>query len=117
MHDIGCKVILSWQQPTITVDAANFTGKWQSGLQTLFYGCFHRMQFLKWTGTVWDNAADLTTVLWDENDNYIYNYSEKIGIGTNKPTQKLTIVDGSTKLLYEHTEFLQRDIQLPSVYC
>ena len=87
----------SWQQPTITVDAANFTGNGSlvSPLKLSSMGA-STGQVLKWTGTVWDNAAD-DHGPWDENDNYIYNYSgKKFGIGTNKPTQKLTIVDGST---------------------
>ena len=87
----------SWQQPSITVDAANFTGNGSPAtpLKLSSMGA-STGQVLKWTGTAWDNAID-NDGPWGEDDNYIYNYSgKKFGMGTNKPTQKLTIVDGST---------------------
>lgn len=53
-------------------------------------------QVLKWTGTTWDNGTD-DNGPWSEDASYIYNSSSKdFGIGTNHPSHKLTIADGST---------------------
>ena len=42
-------------------------------------------------------TASWKTGIWGSDDNYIYNYSgKKFGLGINKPTQKLTLADGST---------------------
>ncbi len=82
---------------SVTADAANFTGDgsadWPLKLHSMGASTG---QVIKWDGTKWDNANDKYGP-WDEDDNYIYNYSgKKFGMGINKPTQKLTIVDGST---------------------
>ena len=87
----------SWKPISVTADAANFTGDgsadWPLKLHSMGASTG---QVLKWDGTKWDNANDKYGP-WDEDDNYIYNYSgKKFGMGINKPTQKLTIVDGST---------------------
>ena len=87
----------SWKPISVTADAANFTGDgsadWPLKLHSMGASTG---QVIKWDGTKWDNANDKYGP-WDEDDNYIYNYSgKKFGMGINKPTQKLTIVDGST---------------------
>ena len=87
----------SWKPISVTADAANFTGDgsadWPLKLHSMGASTGH---VIKWDGTKWDNANDKYGP-WDEDDNYIYNYSgKKFGMGINKPTQKLTIVDGST---------------------
>lgn len=87
----------SWQPLSITADAANFTGNGTaaSPLKLSNMGASSG-QVLKWNGTVWDNAKD-DNGPWTETDDYIYNSSaKKFGVGINIPSQKLSVVDGST---------------------
>jgi hypothetical protein len=87
--------IASWMEATIHADAANFTGDGTtvSPLKLSSMGATAG-QALKWNGTVWDNATDDSGPWTDDTYGVSYYGAKNVGVGINKPTQKLTIAEG-----------------------
>jgi hypothetical protein len=88
--------LASWQLPAVITDAS-FTGNGTaaSPLKLSSFGA-STGQVLKWTGTVWDNANDDKGPWSDTSDGISYSGTKSVGVGINKPTQQLTVANGST---------------------
>ena len=87
----------NWGTQSVAVNSGYFTGNGTSASPlTLSSMGASSGQVLKYNGTIWDNATDDNGPWSDTSDGISYSGTKKVGIGINKPTQQLTVADGST---------------------
>jgi hypothetical protein len=105
-YNSGTTITLQWQklspvddwstQPVVA-DAGYFTGNETAALPLKLSSMGDSSgQVLKYNGTIWDNAADDNGPWTDDSYGIPYSGAKYVGVGINKPTQKLSVVEGNT---------------------